>query len=133
MFSLLFAISASSSIWSVQVSLVATQGSSDPPPYELIVQREDPSSPGLLVDLISLRCRDSVNGEVVSVQHINFWLNRTNPNDPDLKEEDYVSISSDNRGIMFQLRDEGYYTCGMQIDSANFSESERLALISKLL
>ena len=134
MSSLYFTVS--SCIWFVQVSLVATQGpSDDPPPYELIVERNDPSTQGSGVDLITLRCRESDNegGGILAVQLVKFWLNRTRPNDPDLKEEDYVFTNRDNMGITFQLRQEGYYTCGMQTDAANVEESERVTVISKLL
>ena len=121
MFSLLFIIS--SCIWFVQVSLVATQGS---PPYELTVERDNPSTRGSGVDLITLRCRGRVD------DGIRFWLNRTRPNDPDLKDENYVFTSNDGTSITFQLRQEGFYTCGRQIDSANVEESERVPVISKL-
>ena len=69
--------------------------------------------------------------EIVSVQDINFWLNRMRPDDPDLKEEDYVIIDDDNMGVTFQLRQEGYYTCGRRTDAANVDESERVAVLGK--
>ena len=130
MLSLLFAIS--SFVWCLHISFVATQGpSSRTPPYELIVRRADSSTRGARVDLITLQCRENRSMEIVSVQDINFWLNRMRPDDPDLKEEDYVIINDDNMGVTFQLRQEGYYTCGRRTDAANVDESKRVAVLGK--
>ena len=85
------------------------------------------------MDLITLRCRNSQSGSLELVRNVIFWFNRATPNDPDLKNEPYVFISSDNMGIVFQLprEREGNYTCGVRVDTANVMESERVPVIGK--
>ena len=115
------------------VSLYALVGSQtqSPAPYVLRVEREVESSQGASVDLITLRCVDSTSDQVVRPQDVIFWLNRESPDDPDFKDEDYVDIDNGRGGIVFQLRVEGYYTCGRRADVANVEESERVALIGE--
>ena len=111
-------------------ALVASQTQA-PAPYVLRVEREEPSSQGALVDLITLRCVESTSDQVMRPQDVIFWLNRERPEDPDFKDEDYVEIDNGREGIVFQLRVEGYYTCGRRADIANVEESERVPLIGE--
>lgn len=111
------------------VSLYATLVTSQPAPYELRVERHDPSSQDSTVDLIILQCVDQSTRQVLPPRNVVFWLNRVRPEDPDFKDKDYVLID-DNR-ILFQLREEGYYTCGIRVGGANVQESERVPLIGE--
>ena len=112
-------------------SLVLSQ---QQPPYTLIVERQQETSTGPTVDLITLRCSNTQSRSFELIREVIFWFNRATPNDPDLKNERYVFNSEDGRGIVFQLpRDrEGNYTCGVRVDTANVMESERVTLIGKL-
>lgn len=110
-------------------ALVASQQQS-PAPYVLRVMREDESSQGSAVDLMTLQCLDS-SDQVMRPQEVVFWLNRNAPNDPDFKDRDYVIVDNDLREIVFQLREEGNYTCGIRTDVANVEESEPVPLIGE--
>ena len=123
------------SLFVVTCTLCALVLSQQDPQYRLIVERAEPSSQGSRLDLITLRCRDTHSSRNFEpVQDINFWLNRTAPDDPGFQNDPNVITTRDRMGITFQLaRDrEGYYSCGVQSDSANVVESERIAVIGKL-
>ena len=113
------------------VSLYATLVTSQSAPYRLRVERHDPSSQGSTVDLIILQCVDQSTGQVLPPRNVVFWLNRVRPEDPDFKDKDYVLIDDNLKRILFQLREEGYYTCGIRVDGANVQESERVPLIGE--
>ena len=103
------------------------------PPYELIVQRQQESSTGSAVDLITLRCRNTQSGSFEPVRDVIFWFNRATPDDPGINNE--PGVFQDRTGIVFQLQREsreGNYTCGVRIDQANVMESERVTLIGKI-
>ena len=86
---------------------------------------------------IKLQCREetltSLNFK--NVANVKFWLNRTSPSDPSLRERDDVTVieTEDGIGIVFNLTHnlEGNYTCGRRIDSENVHESPPLTLICK--
>ena len=99
--------------------------------YSLTVQREHESSRGRGVDLITLRCINATSGMMMRPQDVTFWLNRVSSNDPDFKDEEYVIVDNQRKGIVFQLRVEGYYSCGTQTNVANVEESERVPLIGE--
>lgn len=113
------------------VSLYATLVTSQRAPYALRVRRLDPSSQGSTVDLIILQCEDQSTDQVLPPRDVVFWLNRVRPEDPDFKDKNYVLIDDDLQGISFQLREEGYYTCGIRVGGANVQESERVPLIGE--
>ena len=109
--------------------------SQEQPTYMLRVEREQESSTGSQVDLITLRCRNTVSGNFELIRGgVIFWFNRATPDDPNIKNEPDVFSTGDGRGIVFQLsrQREGNYTCGMRIDEANVMESERETLIGEL-
>ena len=112
-------------------SISYVQVASQSAPFELVVERNSPSSQGLLVDHITLRCRRNNSGTPLLAENINYWVNRTKFDEPDLKEKDYVRIASDGMGITFQLKEEGNYTCGER-DPPNVVESVAVTLIGKL-
>ena len=118
-------------VTSVSLYALAVSQTQAPAPYDLRVEREEPSSQGALVDLITLRCVESTSGQIMRPQDVMFWLNRQRPEDPDFKDEDYIEIDNGRRGIVFQLRVEGNYTCGRRTDVANVEESEREPLIGE--
>ena len=111
-------------------TLVASQQRS-PAQYNLTVQREEESSRGATVDLITLRCINATSGMMMRPRDVTFWLNRDTANDPDFKDEEYVIVDDQRKGIVFQLRVEGSYTCGIRTNVANVEESERVPLIGE--
>ena len=87
--------------------------------------------------VVTLLCRDnSING-IANINDVTFWLNRTQPDDPDLRDRSDVFVFPGQTGteLDFILTPsiEGSYTCGVQVDTANVQESEAEMLVGKLL
>ena len=99
--------------------------------YELSFERVRDSLP------VTLRCRDNSVGTFVDISDVNFWLNRTLPDDPDLRERRDLDVAPGQTGdgLTFALTRsiEGRYTCGRQTDSANVEESDHVFLVGKCL
>lgn len=102
-----------------------------PAPYELLFERARDSLP------VTLRCRDTSAGTLVDISDVNFWLNRTQADDPDLRERSDLDVppGQTGDGLTFALtrRIEGLYTCGRQIDNANVEESSAVSLVGEYL
>ena len=84
---------------------------------------------------VTLQCRDNSINTIANINDVKFWLNRTSPDDPDLRERSDVFVSPGQTGteLTFVLTRsiEGSYTCGIQVDSANVEESNPEILVGK--
>ena len=103
----------------------------NPASYELIFETDSTIEQ---TGLLTLRCRDSVTAEILDINEISFFLNRSSAADPSLRErEDIRVVEVGTTGIKFNLtrRLEGYYTCGKKVDCTNVRESSSKALICK--
>ena len=86
---------------------------------------------------ITLLCRDnSING-IADINDVIFWLNRTQPDDPDLRDRSDVFVFQDQTrtelAFILTRSNEGNYTCGERVDSANVQESAAETLVGRLL
>ena len=85
---------------------------------------------------ITLRCRDSITAEVLNINEINFFLNRSSVTDPYLRERgDIRVVEVGSTGIKFNLtrKYDGYYTCGKRVDCANVTDSLPKTFICKCM
>ena len=112
------------------VKLVLSQ-----PPYELSMAPRVRGS-STRPEPVTLRCRDNSLGTFAEINTVRFWLNRTLPDDPDLRERSDVFLRPGQTGdsLTFTLTRsiEGRYTCGRQIDSANVEESAPVFVVGKI-
>ena len=112
-----------SSVFTIVVGILCTIQSSTSlnfPPYQLVLTIEDTTH-----GLVQLQCREETQFRYLNVHNVKFWLNRTSPTDPGLRERADVTVieTEDQLGIRFNLTRnfEGYYTCG-RIGSDNGTE-----------
>ena len=83
---------------------------------------------------ITMYCRNSTTAEEVPLNEVQFWLNRTNRCDPNLREQANIDvIEVDNFKIKFNLTRhlDGYYTCGKYVNGNRVLESNQKAFICK--
>ena len=105
----------------------------NPPSYQLFHSRQYYATTAS----IKLQCREETvtSLKFMNVADAKFWLNKTSPTDPSLRERADVTVTKteDGLGITFNLTRnlEGNYTCGRRIDSENVHESLPLTLICK--
>lgn len=86
--------------------------------------------------VVTLLCRDnSING-IANINDVTFWLNRTQPDDPDLRDRSDAFVFQGQTGtelsFILTRSNEGSYTCGVQVDSANVQESAAETLVGRL-
>ena len=85
---------------------------------------------------IILKCRDYETAELLNIDDISFYLNRTSASDFSLRERGDITVTAvGNTGIKFNLtrRLEGSYTCGTRVNCNSVIESPPKTLICKLI
>jgi hypothetical protein len=83
---------------------------------------------------ISMRCRSISTAELLLVDEVLFFLNRSSAADPSIREREDITVVVDGCcGVRFNLtrRLEGSYTCGERVDATNVRESAPKILICK--
>ena len=101
--------------------------------YELIYKTDETTE---ATGAIKMQCRDYATAENIPVSEVQFWLNRTSPCDPDLRErDDFKVVVTDSRTISFNLLRhlEGSYTCGQCTNVRHVQESLPVTRTCKLL
>jgi hypothetical protein len=99
--------------------------------YELIYNTDETTEE---TGAIKMWCRDEF-AENIPVSEVQFWLNRTSPCDPSLREQnDFDVDEADKYTISFNLirNLDGVYTCGRRINVTHMQESPRVTLTCKL-
>ena len=83
---------------------------------------------------IILKCRDYETTELLNIDAISFYLNRTSENDLPLRKRGDITVTAvGSTGIKFNLtrRLEGNYTCGTRVNCNSVIESPPKTLICK--
>ena len=99
--------------------------------YELIYKTDAMTEK---TGVIILECRDDATAELLNIDAISFYLNRTSASDLPLRERGDVKVTAvGSTGIKFNLtrRLEGNYTCGKRVDCNDVIESPPRTLICK--
>ena len=99
--------------------------------FELVLRENTPQA-------VTLACRSSV-GVIQDINNVQFWLNRSRDgiDSQDLRDRGDINVFEDETrneiSIPFSRSIEGFYTCGQQINSANFDESPAVILVCKYI
>lgn len=112
------------------VAKPAPCSSQGPASYDLIFEEDAMTEE---TGSLTLKCRDEY-AEVVKINEVGFFLNRSSATDPSLREREDISvIEVGNIGIRFNLtrRLEGNYTCGRRVNCTDMTESPPRTLICK--
>ena len=102
------------------------------PSYELIYKTDETTE---ATGAIKMRCRDDATAANIAVSEVQFWLNRTSPCDPGLRERsDFKVVATDKHTISFNLsrHHEGDYTCGRRTNMSHVQESSPKKLTCKM-
>ena len=100
--------------------------------YDLIFKTEETTEE---TGAITMHCRNYATAENILVSEVQFWLNRTSPCDPGLRERgDFHVVDTDRYTISFNLsrHHEGDYTCGRRINVSHVQESPPKKLTCKM-
>ena len=120
-------------VGSILIAAPTLTSNTSHPPYELIFSTDDTTE---LTGAITLACRDTLTAEELPVDRVVFFLNRSSPADPSIRErEDIRAVEVGCCSVRFNLtrRFEGNYTCGRRVDVANVRESLPRRLIGKIV
>ena len=95
------------------------------PSCELIYKTDETTE---VTGVIKMQCRDDATAEDIPVSEVQFWLNRTSPCDPGLRERgDFHVVDTNKYTISFNLELsqhlEGNYTCGRRTNMRHVQES----------
>ena len=99
-------------VGSIFIAAPALASITSHPPYELIYRTDATTD---LTGAITLACRDELTAEELPVSDVMFFLNRSSPADPSIREREdiiVVEVGSYEFEVRFNLtrRLEGYYT-----------------------
>ena len=99
--------------------------------YELIYRTDETTKE---TGAIKMQCRDAF-AENIPVSEVQFWLNRTSPCDPGLRERgDFKVVETDKHTISFILSQhlEGDYTCARRTNMRDVQKSPPKKLTCKM-